>query len=418
MFDLDASTLTGADKIKVSAGTETVSPTAITFDPMEPNKVTMEFGAGVLKGDTTYTVSFDETVKDLFGASVTATATFTTKSGGGDVPPTSTITISASATGAGKVTVGASTGSTAADEVELGKPVTLTATADAGESFLFWTDTAGRILSREASYTYTPVSDEKLSAVFTNSASGPLAVFINGRSQQVVQATNGAAATVPEAPYVMGYTFTEWLKDGVGAGLDGTVEVSENAEYTAAYARSEEKYAVTVSGGTGSGEYRYNDVVTAVANAAEAGEKFGYWTKDGAVVSYDATYKFYATGAATVEAVYVSESETVEKKPILVASVSEGLVGGDKVAFFAERDLPEEWEIVETGLLLGQEKKGLELGADGVVKAAARSTEARGQYTVRKGGVGAEDVWYGRAYVVYRENGEMKTKYSEVVGNE
>ena len=262
------------------------------------------------------------------------------------------------------------------------------------------------------------MSDEKLSAVFTNSASGPLAVFINGRSQQVVQATNGAAATVPEAPYVMGYTFTEWLKDGVGAGLDGTVEVSENAEYTAAYARSEEKYAVTVSGGTGSGEYRYNDVVTAVANAAEAGEKFGYWTKDGAVVSYDATYKFYATGAATVEAVYVSESETVEKEPILVASVSEGLVGGDKVAFFAERDLPEEWEIVETGLLLGQEKEGLEIGADGVVKAAARSTEAKGQYTVRKGSVGAEDVWYGRAYVVYRENGEMKTKYSEVVGNE
>ena len=264
------------------------------------------------------------------------------------------------------------------------------------------------------------MSGEKLTAVFTNSAGGPLAVFVNGRSQQVAQATSGSEATVPAAPYVMGYTFAGWLKDGVAQELGSTVTVSENVEYVAAYARSAEKYAVTVNGGTGSGEYRYNDVVTAVADAPAAGQKFGYWTKDGAVVSYDAAYKFYATGAATVEAVYVGESETVERKPVLVASVGAELVGesGDKLAFFAERDLPEEWEIVETGLLLGQSKDALELGAEGVAKAAARSTEAKGQYTVRKAGVAAGDVWYGRAYVVYREAGEMKTMYSEVVGNE
>ena len=419
VFDLDASTLSSADKIKVTAGATTVSPTAIEFDPMEPNKFTMKFDAGVLAGSTTYTVSFDESVKDLFGTSVAATATFTTAAGE-EPEPAETVALTASATGAGTVAIsGGSTGATVTDEVELGAPVTLTATAEANETFLFWVDAAGRILSREASYTITPVSEETVTAVFTSSASGSLAVFVNGRSQQVAQITNGSTATVPEAPYVMGYTFTSWLKDGETQDIEagGSVDVSGNVEYVAAYARSEDTYEVTVTGGTGSGEYRYNDVVTAVANAAEAGKKFSHWTKDGATVSYDTTYKFYASGASEVTAVYVEESEPVEKKPILVASMSEGLVDDDKLAFFSERDLPSEWEIVETGLLLGQDEATLELGADGVTKAAARNTDAKGQYTVRKAGVSAGEVWYGRAYVVYREDGELKVMYSDVVGN-
>ena len=338
---------------------------------------------------------------------------------GEEPAPDNTVALTASATGAGTVAIsGGSTGATVTDEVELGAPVTLTATANANETFLFWVDAAGRILSREASYTITPVSEETVTAVFTSSASGSLAVFVNGRSQQVAQITNGNTATVPEAPYVMGYTFTSWLKDGEAQDIEagGSVDVSGNVEYVAAYARSEDTYTITVNGGTGSGEYRYNDVVTAVANAAEAGKKFSHWTKDGATVSYDATYKFYASGASEVTAVYVEESEPVEKKPILVASMSEGLVDSDKLAFFSERDLPDEWEIVETGLLLGQSET-LELGAEGAVKAAARNTDAKGQYTVRKAGVSAGGVWYGRAYVVYREDGELKVMYSDVVGN-
>ncbi|HIV02471.1 MAG TPA: Ig-like domain-containing protein, partial [Candidatus Aphodoplasma excrementigallinarum] len=73
--------------------------------------------------------------------------------------PAETVELTASATGAGVVAIsGGSTGASVTDEVELGAPVTLTATADANETFLFWVDAAGRILSREASYTLTPVS--------------------------------------------------------------------------------------------------------------------------------------------------------------------------------------------------------------------------------------------------------------------
>ena len=164
--------------------------------------------------------------------------------------------------------------------------------------------------------------------------------------------------------------------------------------------------------GTGGGDYKFNDEVTVVANNAPSGKKFSHWTKDGVTVSYDATYTFYATGAATVAAVYVEESATVEREPVLVASVVP-LAEDSRLAFFAERDLPEEWEVIETGLLLSEQA---EFDIDTAsIKAASTSTEKKGQYTIRKAGVMPGELWYGRAYTVYQVNGEVKVLYSNVV---
>lgn len=242
-----------------------------------------------------------------------------------------------------------------------------------------------------------------------------LAAFKNGRNGQIIQSgyTDGAVI-VPDTPFVMGYTFSGWLRDGVPQkfATGDRVELSKDTVFVAGYVKDSKTYEVTVVNGSGSGAYRYNDVVTAVADAAAAGQKFSHWTKNGAVVSFDETYTFYAAGDATVTAVYVEEGAAVTRTPILVAS-AEAIENG-RLAFFAERDLPETWEIVETGLLLSQ---GMEFDLDsaGVIKTAALSTEAKGQSTVRKAGVSAGEVWFGRAYVVYKEDGKVKVKYSEVV---
>ena len=419
VFDLDATTMTGADKVKVSDGTATFSPTAVTFDAMNPNKLTLTFGAGVLAGGKTYTVSFDESVKDLFGTSVTATATFTTKEGTITPPDPASATVTAAAIGAGSVSAGGSAPAASASATgKLGDEVTLTATAGAGK-FLHWIDAAtGRILSEDSVYKTVILGDTTLSAVFTSGAAEKIAVFKNGRSRQVVTSvfTDGTVVA-PASPYVMGYEFTCWLKDGVPQtfGAGESVTIAEDTVFVAGYARSETAYDVVVENGSGSGKYRYNDAVTAVANAAEAGKKFSHWEKNGAVVSYDEKYEFYANGALTVRAVYVENSVTVEREPVLVMS-GPVAVDGNKLAYFAERDVPAEWEILEAGILLGQ-SAALELGGAGVVKAAASSTEARGQYTVRKVAAPGE-TWYGRAYVAYREKGEVKVKYSEVVSGE
>ncbi len=51
-----------------------------------------------------------------------------------------------------------------------------------------------------------------------------------------------------------------------------SVTIAEDTVFVAGYARSETAYDVVVENGSGSGKYRYNDAVTAVANAAEAGK--------------------------------------------------------------------------------------------------------------------------------------------------
>ena len=90
---------------------------------------------------------------------------------------------------------------------------------------------------------------------------------------------------------------------------------------------------------------------------------------------------------------YVEEGAAVTRTPILVAS-AEAIENG-RLAFFAERDLPDTWEIVETGLLLSQSQE-FDLDSAGVIKTAALSTDAKGQCTVRKAGVSAGEVWFGR----------------------
>ena len=112
-------------------------------------------------------------------------------------------------------------------------------------------------------------------------------------------------------------------------------------------------------------------------------------------------------------AVYVNEGDTVEREAVLTMG-SPVVLDGGKIAFFAERDLPAEWKVIETGILMSQSAE-FEMDTAGVLKAASVSKENKGQYTVRKAGVSAGELWYGRAYVVYEVNGEVRTGYSEAV---
>ena len=326
-----------------------------------------------------------------------------------------------SATGAGTISYSgpdgtADLGSGGEKTLAQGSDVTVTANAAAGTEFLYWVrvDT-GRIVSKEAAYSFTVGSAAQLAAVFGGTDGQNLAVFTSGRNGQVIQSGYTAGSVlVPDAPYVMGYTFTGWLRDRVPQKFNSgdSIEVTGDVVYEAWYEQKATTYTITVENGTGSGEYKFNDEVTAVANTAPSGQKFSHWTKDGAVVSYDATYTFYASGAATVTAVYVGEGETVNAEPVLVASAAP-LAEDSRIAFFSERDLPDEWEVIETGLLLSEEADfDLDTAA---IKAASTSTEKKGQYTVRKAGVQSGEQWYGRAYVVYRVNGETKVLYSDVV---
>jgi hypothetical protein len=132
----------------------------------------------------------------------------------------------------------------------------------------------------------------------------------------------GATVTVRAEPYE-GYVFSMWTRNGV--------KVSEEPEYSftmpdepvelVAHFLPLYEISVTASpaeGGTVSGEgiYIRGDSVTVHANAND-GYEFRYWLLDGTVVSYSASYTFYAEKSCTLTAVFRAlRKVTLEAAPL------------------------------------------------------------------------------------------------------
>lgn len=107
-----------------------------------------------------------------------------------------------------------------------------------------------------------------------------------------------------------GYSFNDWTKDNTQVSIDSVYSftVMESGDYVANF--EPKPYEITlavdpIEGGTvtGAGTYLYNTtcVLTASANT---GYYFSHWTKNGVVVSMDATINVTVTGNATYVAHY------------------------------------------------------------------------------------------------------------------
>ena len=80
------------------------------------------------------------------------------------------------------------------------------------------------------------------------------------------------------------------------------------------------------------------------------------------------------------------------------------------------KEIPADYKVVETGIILSTGEE-FDLSTEGVLRAIAKSTDNKGQYTIRKANVSAGDTWYGKAYVVYADNlGNYHTIYSNKEG--
>ena len=107
----------------------------------------------------------------------------------------------------------------------------------------------------------------------------------------------GSNCTVISLPST-GYTFTNWTKNGTVVSTDATYTftVTENVNLIAHFTL--DHYNITISvdpatGGsaTGGGSFTYGQTCTLIATA-NTGYAFVNWTKNGAVVSSNATYNF------------------------------------------------------------------------------------------------------------------------------
>lgn len=183
-----------------------------------------------------------------------------------------------------------------------GDSVTVIATANAGYTFVNWTE-AGVEVSKSASYTFTATGDRDLVANFTSGL-----VISSSASPAAGGSTSGGGAVAVGSSVTVvatanaGYVFVNWTENGT--------QVSANASYTftASVSRTlvanftlAPSYTVSTSsnpaaGGTtsGGGSYVSGTSATVIATA-NAGYTFVNWTVGGTQVSTSASYPFTVT---------------------------------------------------------------------------------------------------------------------------
>lgn len=296
----------------------------------------------------------------------------------------------------------------------VGTKISLTAVSNnENAAFLYWKDDVSKaVVSANKTFEIIVGTSRTYTAVFADAASGAYITFrANGR----ILAGGYNSVNVPSDPYVAGYTFDGWYigTEKVSLSVGQEISAQTDTEYKALFALDETEYTVTASNADSEGgSYKYNEKVTLkAADKSSEGLVFAYWQRDGKVACYSETYSFYVNADTSVSAVYTAEA--VAKQAVVVMAEPIKMESTNRIAFYAERDIPEEYKVIESGILLNR-SAGFDL--DGAqIQAVSKSTANKGQYTIRKANVNAGDTWYGKAYVMYTDGTNVYTAYSDEV---
>ena len=330
-------------------------------------------------------------------------------------------------------------------DVKTGQYVTLTPTGISGYDFLYWIDDLGKIVAYSEAYTFMFTGKITLTAVYSQASAG-VVTFMSGYNQINSSMCYGSAdeITLPTPYAKSGYTFKFWSIDGTTACSASdiyTASQSGNVTVKAVYEADEVYYNLTINGGTivsvddstadagnTTGSYNRVNAIKVKANEAEAGKKFAYWTdQDGKVLSYSTSCYLYLNKDTTITAVYVDESETVEKTAIAEISAISYDDVNNKMGVTATIDVPDDCIIVSGGLLATND---LTVGSSPdnftyenalykkvVNKESSKLTHY--EYNWTKSLVNFGDIWFLRAYVTYKDaNGNTYEVYGDVVTNE
>ncbi len=235
-----------------------------------------------------------------------------------------TVTISANPTTGGTVSGGGT--------YTYGQSCTVHATANTGYTFVNWTEN-GTQVSTNADYTFTVTGNKNLVAHFSAS-SYIITAMANPVEGGIVSGSGGynygdqctLTATANE-----GYTFVNWTKDGEEVSTNTTYSftVTETASFVANFELNSYEITATASptaGGTvtGAGTYNYGTSCTLTPTANE-GYTFVNWTKDGNVVSTNATYSFTVTEVASFIANFELNSYEIS---VTASPTASGIVTG------------------------------------------------------------------------------------------
>ena len=253
----------------------------------------------------------------LTGASNTATVTI--------APTTYTITATANPTAGGTVTGGGT--------YNQGASCTLTATPATGYTFVNWTKNGSQV-STNATYTFNVteagdyVANFQINSYAITATANPTA---GGTVSGGGTYNHGASCTLT-ATANTGYNFVNWTKNGtqVSTNASFSFNVTENATYVANFEEQVVTYTITATanptaGGTVTGGGTYNQGASCTLTAtANSGYDFVNWTKNGAVVSTNASFSFNVTENAT----YVANFEPIQWPSYTITATANPTEGG------------------------------------------------------------------------------------------
>ncbi len=336
--------------------------------------------------------------------------------------------------------------------VTQGDSVTLTATADEDNEFLFWVnkeraDESYKIVSTEPTFTFYAATDSaKYEAVFDEdetitAAKGKHTIFyltsgdnILCRLSNVNIGDTSYYSSIPTSKvYVSGRTFNGWQYTAEEvASMEGRVIV--RPVYL-----NETSFVIksTIDGVTTTRPALYLSDLLIEAPQTLNGEDFSYWraapkdlNSDPEIASFYANYRFVVTGDVDIEAVYGEPYP--DDNPGVACRISGDLPNKDAetLAIFAEHSVTADFTVIRHGLIFTKDQQignfddQFRIGlSPSIIVGTAKDTAQFGSYRANmtkwspyeENGDTLYPRVFARAYVVVKDgNGVTSTVYSTI----
>ncbi len=278
-----------------------------------------------------------------------------------------------------------------------------TATAT-GEGFAYWTNGSGTPVSFDASYTFKPTSNFVLEAVYAPADTTTKKVqFWNYNKvylDEVIADGETLGEKMPAAPSLNGYTFSNWVADGIGVFNKDTTLEDAITRVVAQFAKNAPAF------GVGEDTLAYDDTYTDTAADEKEGTAFSYWTIDGQIASYNKILSFNVWNSVDVKAVYDGAKTAV---PTVVLDKVDHTNSPDE--YFIAYEVPAGYTAVDAGIVFSKTGEPSVNSADS--KASVKQAGAKGQFTAAPGD---DSHTVARGYVMYTDNanGALRVLYTTV----
>ncbi|MBQ1977862.1 MAG: leucine-rich repeat protein, partial [Ruminococcus sp.] len=323
-------------------------------------------------------------------------------------------------------------------KMPVGANVTLVANISTGDEFMGWMNEYGTIISDTDTYTFAASGNDYFKAVYKTEVENVNTVIFmnskaasgNGQILDMQYYAAGDSIEFPDAPAQVGYEFTGWnmTYDDIQASLSKgeDVLVVANWERAKVYITAQVEGGKILTEAQPGGKYLAYGALTVVADKAEEGMKFAYWTDEsGAVLSYDEEYKSYPATNVQLVAVFVPEETEIVKSPLVFMN-ADPTIADEKIQYTMSWDVDESiGKVTAAGLIITDKedyKAETFLHGSGDSKLFDRTVgssqvKQKNTTSVTKGDSFYEHTYCAAIFVVYTDakTGQSVTIYSDMI---